>query len=275
MVAFVVAGPFSARRERTAKSEHPMLLNSLRRCSAMQWLPHAVALSIILVTAGAADADEAIVPTIADAVAQAPTPASAPELPAAAPQGFLWNISSRPFSFRVRRVHGPSWTEIETLMPGEKRERRGGDEFDIFGLTAGVKPRFIVVRYPAYGGVIEERLSSRTTSRGEVLMPFHFVIDDAHGEHTTLQVDGLEKAEAAQAAFRAKRIASLEPTRRQLWQVGLLILHPLYYGFGGGDSWFSPSALWLGGCGTASCAECCSQGCGGCAAGAPPICCEP
>ncbi len=219
----------------------------------------------------AARANEAPPTDPTTAVAQVPAPAGAAEV-SPAPQGFLWNISSQPFSFRVRRVRGVSWSEVETLMPGEKRERRPGDEHDIFGLTAGINPRFIIVRYPAHGGLIEERLSSRTSSRSEALMPFHYIIDDGYGAQSTVQAESLAKAEAAQAALRAKRSESYETMHRRLWQVGMLILHPVYYGFDGLPGLWATS---YGVHGAVPGLDYFPSGCCGCLAPACSVCCGP
>lgn len=212
----------------------------------------------------------------APATNQLPTPPG--DSKQAPPQGFLWNISSKSFSFRIRRVNGPSWTEIETLAPGEKRTRRAGDEHEIFGLTPGVLPRFVVVRYPAYGGVIEERLSSRSGTKSDALMPYHFVIDDGNGEQAVIQVEGLEQAEAAQKAQQSKKPTAADnwdATRTRLVQSRLLIETPLYHGFGVPYGAVAPWAL---GPVLSSnyVAPCCQEAtCGGYCAPAGAACCGP
>lgn len=214
----------------------------------------------------------------ADAPATNQLPIPPDDAKQAPPQGFLWNISSKSFSFRICRANGPSWTEIETLGPGEKRTRRTGDEHEIFGLTSGVLPRFVVVRYPAYGGVIEERLSSRSGPKTDVLMPYHFVIDDGNGEQTVIQVEGLVQAEAAQKAQQAKKPTAADnwdATRARLVQSRLLIETPLYHGFGEQYGAVAPWPLGpvLGPCDAAPCCQ--ETTCGGCCAPAGAACCGP
>lgn len=144
-------------------------------------------------------------------------------------------------------------------------------------MTAGVQPRFIVIRYPAYGGVVEERLSSRAGARSDKLIPYHFVIEDAYGEQTTVQAEGRAQAEAAQTALRKRQQAAseaLEATRKQLIQVGLLTYGPLYAGFDGTPLPLGPSwPLWSP-YGAASC-DACAVDCYACPQIGPGTCCRP
>lgn len=152
-------------------------------------------------------------------------PPPKPPAPGSGPAGtaFLWNISSQTLHYRLRRARGLTWTEQRVLAPGEKVLFTTENSGDLFGVGPNTDPRFIVIEYYAMGGLLRQRLSSRSYSDPEVLLPYYFFIEDADGVGWFYQGADETKAQAFQEKLKyAGPLAASEFGRRldQLQQIG-------------------------------------------------------
>lgn len=141
----------------------------------------------------------------------------------AAGTAFLWNISSQPLHYRLRRARGLTWTEQRVLAPGEKVLFNAENSGDLFGVGPNTDPRFLVIEYFAMGGLVRQRLSSRSYSDPEVLLPYYFFVEDADGVGWFYQGADEAKAQTYQEKLQyAGPLASGEFARRldQLARIG-------------------------------------------------------
>lgn len=120
------------------------------------------------------------------------------ETPAATPQeGRIQNLDSKPFSFRLARSKGVTWTDTITLAPGESLSlKRGadGNTKDIEGITGDGKGH-VTIDYPELGGRIRLQLPAVNQTQ-QVYMPYWFHVRDSNGFSRLVQAESKEAAEA-------------------------------------------------------------------------------
>lgn len=122
--------------------------------------------------------------------------------------GRLWNLTSEPFHYRLRRASGPSWTEQRVIAPGEYAEFSAAafDQDDLLGVD--LKNPFIVVEHRELGGVVRMRLSSRTL-HGDRL-PNWFYVKDANNFGRLVQSTSVAQAQRMQAQMQEQKPLSAE-----------------------------------------------------------------
>lgn len=134
-----------------------------------------------------------------------PPPLGAPELSGQEGQpqsGYIWNLTDRPLRYQLRRSSGLSWTRFYELPPGQRTEYHAGAMSYLLGLGPNTQPRYVIVRFEALGGFIQQRLSARSIANPDVLMPFYFLIEDSSGERRLIQAPSRERALELQARLR-------------------------------------------------------------------------
>ncbi len=161
----------------------------------------------------------------------APMPANA-QVTADAVQpgvGQIWNISPQVLRYRLRRANGPSWTRELELAPGQYHEYRRptSGHSDLFGVTQGkVGEGFVVIQYPSLSGQVRFKLTARSTSNEQELMPFWFYVHDASGNGWMIQAPNVESARQVQERLQQQPVMTRE--EREVLEYQLRSNHALY-----------------------------------------------
>lgn len=152
--------------------------------------------------------------------AQTSSTRSAEPAAATPQQGLIQNLDSKPFSFRLARSKGVTWTDTITLAPGESltlKPGADGNTKDIEGITGDGKGH-VTIDYPELGGRIRLQLPA-VNQRQQVSMPFWFHVRDSNGFSRLVQAESKAAAEARHKDMLAEpplTPAELAAVRRML-----------------------------------------------------------
>lgn len=133
---------------------------------------------------------------------------------------YIWNIDSKPFTFRSRRHTGANWTRDMTLKPGEKiaiHESRSKTNA-LEGAT-GDGRAYVAIRYHALGGAIQMHLPAHNLD--DEVVPDWFHVKDSNGISLMVQARSLREAKQVQQRLQKeppKTPEQLELIKRVLRQ---------------------------------------------------------
>lgn len=122
--------------------------------------------------------------------------------PLEATGAFLWNITSQPLHYRLRLTKGLTWSDQRVLGPGEKLDFAQESAGTYLGTGPTTSPRYLVIEYYTMQGLMSNRLSSRSLTNPDMLLPYYFAVEDADGVIWLVQTADRARAEALQAEYR-------------------------------------------------------------------------
>jgi hypothetical protein len=141
----------------------------------------------------------------------------------------IWNVSNRPFKYRLARATGLRWTDEITLAPGKYQSipvPKPGQPSELEGIADSkegsvYESRFIGIRYPKYGGFMESNLP---IEQGETPIPYWFHILDPNGYSQVVSAANVEEARERQTELQRQKpltpqqIERLKFTLRSNWE---------------------------------------------------------
>jgi len=117
-------------------------------------------------------------------------------------EGRIHNLDTKPFSFRLARVRGATWTEAITLAPGATYVLKTGTADDLEGITGDGKGH-VTIDYPELGGRIRLQLPA-VNHASQGYMPNWYLVRDSNGFGRLVQAESKEAAEVRRADLLAE-----------------------------------------------------------------------
>ncbi len=136
-------------------------------------------------------------------------------------EGEIYNLTDKPFTFRLLRKYGKTWTPYYTLKPGMRYVTTATQRSDLLGITGDGKGS-VTIQFPDLGGMMSVRLPARAPSTGK-LEPTWFCIKDATGITRLVQAENPEAAQAIQQQLQKEQpltpaqVEQLKFTLRANW----------------------------------------------------------
>ncbi|MCE9608160.1 MAG: hypothetical protein K8U03_25020 [Planctomycetia bacterium] len=109
-------------------------------------------------------------------------------------EGRIHNLDAKPFSFRLARRSGATWTEALILAPGETYTLRTDTADGLEGITGDGKGH-VTIDYPELGGRIRLQLPVLNQTN-QAYMPNWYHMRDSNGFSRLVQAESKEAAEA-------------------------------------------------------------------------------
>lgn len=124
--------------------------------------------------------------------------------PSGAPpkEGRIHNLDTKPFTFRLARASGTTWTAAISLAPGETYVLKTGTADDLEGITGDGKGH-VTIDYPELGGRIRLQLPA-VNHATQGFMPNWYHVRDSNGFSRLVQVESKEAAELRRADLLAE-----------------------------------------------------------------------
>lgn len=124
--------------------------------------------------------------------------------PSGAPpkEGRIHNLDTKPFTFRLARASGATWTPTITLAPGETYVLKAGTADELEGITGDGKGH-VTIDYPELGGRIRLQLPA-VNHATQGYMPNWYHVRDSNGFSRLVQVESKEAAELRRADLLAE-----------------------------------------------------------------------
>lgn len=178
---------------------------------------------------------------LANSAAGQITMGQAGDAPLGDDEGRIYNIASSPFTFRLERSAGPTWTQSYTLPPNRYfsiKLPKPGQRSELVGVL-GNREGYVVIQYPELGGQMSFRLPARNPQSNE-LEPTWFHVEDSDAISWLVQAGSVENARKIQEDLQQKPRRTpeeIERLRRNLEANWCLSLPQDASGARGGPGW--------------------------------------
>jgi hypothetical protein len=135
-------------------------------------------------------------------------------------EGRIVNLDSAPFTFRLARKHGTSWSSSMTIGVGEAfiLKAGGAGEVDALEGISGDGAGHVTIEYPALGGKLRLQLPALDRNQN-AYVPFWYHVKDSNGVSRMIQAATPEIAKERQKQLQAEPAygaAELEAVKRTL-----------------------------------------------------------